>query len=240
MGSSHEDDDIELSLATLNQMLINGTQPYIPILVTDSQLVLQVGERVLNAAEGSPGYSRKVRGPEYGNFSVVLRMGYYEILTSKMTVVALRSFVAEVDLLISLSETDIVCEARKGGKEVKRLDLKHPSNWEPKVDAVLIVSYSSKAKQIHAIVNGQSQDDGVSCDIGWVHAEDLVPTEIPKEKDYPVYRQFLFTYSRLLSSRDCNSFLELELQKDGNWKSPDGTLLVSVEENEDDRRVFPI
>jgi hypothetical protein len=240
MGSAHEDDDIELPLATLNQMLINGTQPYVPILVTDSQLVLQVGERVLNAAEGNQGYSRKVRGPEYGNFSVVLRMGYYEIPTSKVMVVALRSFVAEVDLIISWSETDIICEAQKGGIQVKRLDLKHPSNWEPKVDAVLIISYSSRAKQIHAIVNGQSQDDGVSCDIGWVHAEDLFPTEIPKDKDYPVYRQFLLTYSRLLSSSDCHGFLELQLQNDGNWKSPDGTLLVGAEENENDRRIFPI
>lgn len=239
MGSAHEDNDIELSLATLNQMFINGTQPYIPIFATDSQLVLQVGERVLSAAEGSLGFRRKVRGPEYGNFSVVLRMGYYEIPASKVMVVALRSFVAEVDLIISLNETEIVCEVRKGGKEVKTFGLKHPSNWEPKVDAVLIVSYSSKAKQVHAIVNGQSQDDGISCEIGWVHAEDLVPTEIPKEKDYPVYRQFLFTYGRLLSSRDCISFLELELRRDGNWKSPDGTLLANVEENEDDGQIFP-
>ena len=58
MGSAHEDNDIELSLATLNQMFINGTQPYIPIFATDSQLVLQVGERVLSAAEGWQAQSR--------------------------------------------------------------------------------------------------------------------------------------------------------------------------------------
>ena len=61
IGSAHEDNAIELSLATLKAMFINGTQPYIPILTIVSELVLEVGERVLTKAEGSYGLKRKTR-----------------------------------------------------------------------------------------------------------------------------------------------------------------------------------
>jgi len=61
IGSAHEDNAIELPLATLKAMFINGTQPYIPILTLVSELVLEVGERVLSKAEGSHGFKRKTR-----------------------------------------------------------------------------------------------------------------------------------------------------------------------------------
>lgn len=61
IGSAHEDNAIELPLATLKAMFINGTQPYIPILTFVSELVLEVGERVLSKAEGSHEFKRKTR-----------------------------------------------------------------------------------------------------------------------------------------------------------------------------------
>jgi len=61
IGSAHEDNTIELSLATLKVIFINGTQPYIPILTLVSELVLEIGERVLTKAEGSYGFKRKIR-----------------------------------------------------------------------------------------------------------------------------------------------------------------------------------
>lgn len=64
MGSAHEDDAVELPLATLKATFINETQPYIPILMLVSELVLEVGERVLGAAEGSLGFTRKTRNPD--------------------------------------------------------------------------------------------------------------------------------------------------------------------------------
>lgn len=59
IGSAHEDNAIELPLATLKAMFINGTKPYIPILTLVSELVLEVGERVLSKAEGSHGFKRR-------------------------------------------------------------------------------------------------------------------------------------------------------------------------------------
>lgn len=59
MGSAHEDNGIDLSLAALKAIFINGTQPYISTLTLVSELVLEVGERVLSTAEDSLGFIRK-------------------------------------------------------------------------------------------------------------------------------------------------------------------------------------
>lgn len=61
IGSAHEDDAIELPLATLKEIIFNGTSPYISILILISELVLEVGDRVLSKAEGSCGYKQKKR-----------------------------------------------------------------------------------------------------------------------------------------------------------------------------------
>jgi hypothetical protein len=240
MGSAHEDDDIELSLVTLKQMLINGIQPYVPILSIDSELVLQIGERVLCAAENDMGFKRNVRSQEYGNFSVVVRMGYSKMPASKTTIAGFQSFIADVELIFKLTATEIVCEILKCGKEIITMDLSHPPNWLAGTDAVIVLSYCSRAKQIHAILNGKSQDNGIHCDVGWVHAEDIIPTDIPQQKDYPIYRQFLFTYGRLLSPRDADDLLKLELQNDGTWISPNGrSLFVTMPDRENNEEVFP-
>lgn len=64
MGTAHESDVVELPLATLKAMFFNGTQPYVHILTLVSELVLEVGERVLGAAEASLGFTRKTRSPD--------------------------------------------------------------------------------------------------------------------------------------------------------------------------------
>jgi len=240
MGSSHELDSIETTLAKLKQIFINGVQPYVPVLALDSELVLQIGERVFEMAEKRLEFIRKDHESESCNFSIALRFGYYELPANKTMIVAMQSFVSEVEFVFSLSKTTIDCSIYKSGKEIKTLSLNHPSsNWKPKEDAVIVISYSSKARQIHIIMNGVNQDNGIPCDIGWVHVEHLKPTGIPKSEDYPVYRQFLFTYCRLLSSREAKSLLELEIQNDGNWKSPDGAPLFMTHVDNDDGRIFP-
>lgn len=63
MGSAHEDDYVDLPLAKLKKILFNGKQPYIVVLGLVSDLVLEVGERVLSTAEGNLGFIRKTRSP---------------------------------------------------------------------------------------------------------------------------------------------------------------------------------
>jgi hypothetical protein len=240
MGSAHELDSIEVPLARMKQIFINGVQPYVSVLALDSELVLQIGERALETAEKQLDYKRKIRESESGNFSIVLRFGYFRFHDNKAIIVAMQSFISEVEFTFSLSKTFIECSIYKSGKEITSLVLDHPSSdWRPKKDAVIVISYSSRAKQIHTILNGVNQDNGIPCDIGWVHADDLAPTNILKREDNPIYRQFLFTYSRLLSSHEAKSLLELEMQSDGNWKSPNGSTLFVENEDDDSDQVFP-
>jgi hypothetical protein len=51
IGTAHESDDIEIGLATMEAILIQGVQPYVRILILDAELTLEVGDRVLAAAE---------------------------------------------------------------------------------------------------------------------------------------------------------------------------------------------
>jgi hypothetical protein len=59
IGTAHESDDIEIGLATMEGILIQGLQPYVKILILDAELTLEVGERVLAAAEARGLFRRK-------------------------------------------------------------------------------------------------------------------------------------------------------------------------------------
>ena len=239
IGSAHEDDAIEVPLATLKAMFINGTQPYIHILTLVSELALQVGERVITAAERKLHFKRKFRQPQDGNVSIVVRMGYWTIPTDKTMIVAFRSFIAEIELVFSLSGEQIAIDVLHRGTKKKIICLDHPASWQAKSDVVIVLSYSSRIKQIHAILNGKSQDDGIPCDIGWVHAEDFAPTNIPQGQGYPIYRQFLFTYACLLSPHQAEELLRLEPTSDGNWKSPNGSTLFNLTGEQSEGYEFP-
>ena len=61
---------------------------------------------------------------------------------------------------------------------------------------------SIRAKQFHAITNGEPQDEGILHDIGWLHANELKHEEITKGYEEFIYRNFLLLYGKLLSPRD--------------------------------------
>ncbi len=230
MGGAHEDDAIECFLATLRELQINGVQPYVPILIRDSQLTLQVGERVLSAAERKLGFQRKRRDPDYGNLSIVLKMGYLILPTSKTEVAVVQSFIGETRIAFSLSKNNIVCDILKAGQTMETMSTAHPANWQPNTDLVIVVSYSSRAKQIRMVMSNKYCDIKQPCDLGWLHARDLVMIGADDTRRDVVYRQFLFTYDRLLSSHEATELLQLQLRSDGNWSTPDGSYLFTEPE----------
>jgi len=59
MGSAHEDNGIELPIATMEKILINGIEPYVNILAIDAEITLEIGERVLAEAERNGIYTRQ-------------------------------------------------------------------------------------------------------------------------------------------------------------------------------------
>lgn len=61
IGLAHEDDEIDQELHDLNQVLLNGVHPFIPILALDAELTIEIGERTLEEAEKQLQYQRKQR-----------------------------------------------------------------------------------------------------------------------------------------------------------------------------------
>ena len=61
MGSAHEDDEIELALVRLGEIFEKGIEPYFKILAKDADLILEVGQRVLDHAVANQGYHKKIR-----------------------------------------------------------------------------------------------------------------------------------------------------------------------------------
>lgn len=84
MGTSHEDEGLEPVLTQLSSIFLNGVEPFVSVLAFDAEMTLEVGERVVEAAEAKLLLSRLQHSPDYGNVSIVLRMQQKQSLVSRV------------------------------------------------------------------------------------------------------------------------------------------------------------
>src|SRR5258706_13894810 len=98
MGAAHEDEGLEPALTQLSSIFINDIEPYIDVLVTDAELTLEVGERVLEAAEARSLILRPDHSHNYGNVSVVIRLQRKKNLAGRANFCRFNSFVTSVTL----------------------------------------------------------------------------------------------------------------------------------------------
>lgn len=221
MGSAHEDEGIEPVLVDLGKLFINGVKPYVSILATDAELALQVGERIIEKAERERDFVRKRRARNYGDLSIIIRLSLKKYLTGMIPLFKFRSDISEVEIYVLAGPQSIVFDVRKKGTPKKEIYAQYPSGWDLNSDAVFIFSYSSLARQAHAITNGESQDQGIPCDIGWVHGNELIPEYIAKGHEELLCRRFVLLYERLLSTDDSRGIMELPPDGYGLWKFED-------------------
>lgn len=218
MGSAHEDEGVEYALDALKKIFMNGVEPYVQVLAIDTELVLQIGERVLEKAETTSGYRRKIRPESYGDVSLVIRFGLREMVVARIQVYYFQSYISEVEIKCYAGPQSLVFSIFKKGNHIKELKAKYPKDWEINTDAVFTFEYSSQLRRAHAITNGDTQDDWIDCDIGWIHPKELILKKVPKKAAELVYRQFASIYGRLLSEREClDMLLRLQQDADGNW-----------------------
>ena len=208
MGTAHEDDAIEEPLADLKQILINGIPPYVRLLATDAELALQIGERVLDKAEAEFSYQRQPR-PSNGNVTIAIRMGLNKPVNNPIPIVSVRSYISDIEISCRAFPEHLTFSVVKAGTNVKDIEAEYPPNWGMKSDAVFTLLLSSNARQVHAIVNGKSQDDGLICNIGWLEAGEITVDALPVGNIETVYRECLWIYNRLLSPDDCIELLSL-------------------------------
>jgi len=220
MGSAHEDDGVEPSLVELGKLFINGVQPYIPILAIDAELALQVGERVIEKAEQELGFVRRPRIEVCGDLSIMFRLGLKEHLFDTIPLFKFWSDISEVEIHCLAGYDKVIFDVLKKDATKKEIHAKYPSNWDFNSDVGFIFSYSSREKQAHAITNGKPQDQGIQCDIGWVHASEL-HVDISKGSEEFLRINGLLLYNRLLPPGDVLRFMELPQNMEGLWKFED-------------------
>jgi hypothetical protein len=220
MGTAHEAASIEPALVELKSILVGGVEPLVPVLATDAELVLEIGERVLDTAEERIGFSRPAHSQNYGDLSVVTRIRSKQLIIGRLPIFRLHSYVSDVDVRIAVGPGGIAFLLRKGSDEAVELLAPYPKNWQRGSDAVFVLSYCSRTRQARTITNAEASPVR-SCDIGWVHAPELVVEEIgPRQLDL-LEKQFLLTYKRLLSPQDAEGLSELPPDGYGLWKFRD-------------------
>jgi hypothetical protein len=218
MGTSHEDEGLEPVLLYLKSIFINGVEPFIPVLALDAELTLEIGERVIETAEKQSIFRRQPHELNHGNVSLVLRLRIKQILAGRISLFRFHSYVSDVDLSVAAGPTGISFALFKHGTEVAELLAKYPANWVPGDDAVFVLSYCSRTRQARTITNGHADEIMDGCDIGWIHAGDLLLEENHVNHIDFIVKHFLLTYEKLLSPQDSKGLHELPPNGYGLWK----------------------
>ena len=107
MGTAHEDDGLEQMLVDLKSIFINGVEPYIPVLATNAELALEIGERVLQSAEKDKAYKRRHHKHEDGNISIVFSISIKQELSKNIPLFAFRSYVSGQNISIYLTPAGV-------------------------------------------------------------------------------------------------------------------------------------
>lgn len=218
MGTAHEDEGIEYALDDLKHIFLNGLEPYVPILAKDAEFVLEIGERILEEAEKKLGYQRKKRPRNIGDITIVIRFGLKQILAARLTILRFKSYISDVEINCLAGPQSLVFSIVKYGQSIKEVYARYPTDWPLNTDAIFAFEYSSNARQAHTITNGEPQDNGIDCNIGWLSTKELELTEVTKGIEDLTFRQFVFLYDRLLSSKECSEILSLPSDGYGIWK----------------------
>jgi len=221
MGTAHEDDGLEPALVYLKSIFINGSEPFVPVLATDAELTLEIGERILEHAEKNIGFKRQHHKHNYGNVSIVLRLRIKQLLADRIILLVFRSYVSDVDIACSAGPAGVTFSFKRHGKQIGELLSIYPNDWKPGSDALFVFSYCSRTRQARTITNGEAHGIVNSFDLGWLHASDLYLDQNNVEHIDFVEKQFLLTYERLVSSKDSEGLHELPPNGYGLWKYSD-------------------
>jgi hypothetical protein len=228
MGSAHEDEGLEPALVQLSGIFLNGVEPFVEVLATDAELALEIGERVLEAAEKKGIIQRPFHTENYGNVSIAFRIQRKADLAAPVEVCRFLAYGPAAAIICTVDNFGAEFTLSKSGIAVAKLAIPHPSEFEAGDDIVFVLSYCSRTGQARAMT-AFNNTDLVPCQLGWIHAGDL---EITMEDDFKglLVMCFLLTFQRLLPTKDV-----VELQA----LPPDGYGLWLPSEELDVRGPFP-
>lgn len=216
IGTAHEGDEVEPALVQLEGILFNGTGPVTEILSIDSELALEIGERVLEAAERKGIHCRQVHDNDYGNVSIVVRLKAIMPPTTPLRLYRFRSYGPDIVIECILTASGIEFSLIKHGAELSRLYVAFPTIQFPGADFVVVLSYCSKASQVRTITS-LGIVETKECDLGWLHAGDL-ETTVEDNLHGLVELGFKLIFRRLLPTKEVGELQELPPDGYGIWK----------------------
>jgi hypothetical protein len=180
VGSAHEDEGIEPGLSAIENILINGVAPYVPILAVNAELTLEVGERVLEHADAVGGYRRRRFSPP---ITMSLHMRLRERPAGSVSLAIFTSAVTGVAVFASLTPGFILFSVTKRGMPPLKLATPVPESWAAGQDAVFCLCYEHNKKRLHTLSPGLTGDLIEGCDLGFLEA-DLRPETSGTAKPY--------------------------------------------------------
>lgn len=218
MGSAHEDDGIEQMLVDIRSIFINGETPHVPVLITDSELTLEIGERVLEKAEASLNYKRPHHSHNYGNLSIVASLKISKVVLGRIFLFSFRSYVGNVNISVSAMPIGIEFAIEKNGRLVESLVSNLSKNILESSHSVFTFSYCSRTGEARTIVDGAASDLVKISELGWVHTSDL-KLEMGKRANTEMLELFyILCYEKLLSSSHSKGLSELPPDGHGIWE----------------------
>ena len=217
MGSAHEDEGIEPALAQLQEIFINGMEPFVEILAMDAELALEVGERVLEAAESRNILKcRPTHSHDYGNLTIAFRIQINEQITNPFQLYRFHAYGPSATITCNASALGMEFVLAKKEATILKMFMHYPDDFQLADDVVFAMSYCSRTGQARTMT-AQGAGDPIPCQLGWIHASDL---EIEVEEDYKelLKQRFLLTYERLLATSDIAGLQALPPSGYGLWK----------------------
>jgi hypothetical protein len=205
MGGAHEDDDLVLPLAAMKEILINGAEPYVQILVTNAELSLEVGERVIASAEQAGDYMRRKFSPPL-TLSTLIRLR--EVPLGRVAVATFHSDITGTTVDVYLGPQAVTFEIHKGIEVLHKLTTPFPKDWKPGQDAAFSLTYEHHARRLRALAAATSGQTVEGCDLGFLDVRDIRPA-LGSDLEPYVELRGLFAHDRLLTQTDLQQFPEL-------------------------------
>ncbi len=172
MGSAHEDEGLEPALAQLNEIFINGVEPFFDVLILDAKLTLEVGERVLLEAKKRGLPWRSFHGNDYGNVTIGFRISIKQLPSNRVLLCRFHAYSSSVTIKCFVTAAGVEFLLEKNHTTIAEIPVPYPDDFQFGNHMVFALSYCSRKNQARTIT-AQGVSNPFHCQLGWVHVADL-------------------------------------------------------------------
>lgn len=209
IGGAHEDDKVSPELEKLKSFLLNGQRFFDHVLAIDSELVLQVAERVIREAEKTYNYKRTKITKESGDLTIVMKTNHLNHLLGSLDLFSIGCELNELSFVFCGSPAGLKIQIYQYCSMVE--DVSIPVDEIPCV-ASIAISYSSRLGQIR-ILNGCKEILRKTCNLGWVDTGFFSAPQFVFPIEGFINIEGVLLYQRLLSRSEVAEFRNTSIRE---------------------------